>query len=153
MFRTTELAGYHGWTHLRQAWRIQQVVRYPDGTELREERYFLTNLPAGRLTPAQVLRVVRAHWGIENDCFWSLDTQWREDAVPWCSRGRAVETLSWLRLMAYNLLQLARRRHLRPRGPDGQRAAPPPWRHLFGWVRLGWQLALPPPRVPNPPRG
>jgi hypothetical protein len=92
---------------------------------------------------AQILLVVRGHWGVENDCFWSLDTQWREDAVPWCSQGRAVEVLSWLRLMACNLLQFARRAHLRLRNPDNATLAPPsPWRRIFEWVRQAWRAPL-----------
>ena len=86
--------------------------------------------------------VVRGHWGIENDCFWTLDTQWREDAVPWCSQSLAVEILSWLRLMAYNLLQFARRAHLRLRDAEGTPEPPPPWRRIFEWVRQAWRRPL-----------
>ena len=65
--------------------------------------------------------------------FWTLDVQWREDGLAWCTQGRAVETLGYLRAMAYNLMQLARRRHLRERRRDGQ-WQPPSWRLLFGWT-------------------
>jgi hypothetical protein len=144
LYRTTDMAGYHGWSHLQQVWRVEQETRDPEGKLLgREDRYFLTNLRPGRLTLAQTLLVVRWHWGVENDCFWSLDTQWREDAVPWCSQGLAVEVLSWLRLMAYNLLQFARRAHLRLRHPtDATLAPPPPWRRIFDWVRQAWRRPL-----------
>lgn len=143
LFRTDEIAGYHSWGHLRQAWLVEQTTRHADGREEVEQRYFVTSVPWGRLSAAQILTVVRGHWGIENDCFWTLDTQWREDSVPWCSSGRGVEVLSWLRLMAYNLLQLARRAHLRRRTDDGGLEPPPPWRRVFAWVRQAWQLELP----------
>jgi len=143
LYRTTDMAGYNDWAHLRQVWRVEQETCDADGKLVeREDRYFLSNLPVGRLTLAQILLVVRGHWGIENDCFWTLDTQWREDAVPWCSQGLAVEVLSWLRLMAYNLLQFARRAHLRLRDDQGTLAAPPPWRRLFEWVRQAWRRPL-----------
>ncbi len=142
LYRTTEIAGYHDWDHLRQAWLVEQTTESPDGKITVENRFFLTNLTTGRLSPAQILLVVRGHWGIENDCFWSLDTQWNEDAVPWCSSGRAVEIVSWLRLMAYNLLQLARKRHLRPRRENGQLDEAPPWSRLFQWVRQALRLDL-----------
>jgi predicted transposase YbfD/YdcC len=144
LYRTSDMAGCNGWSHLRQVWRVEQETRDAQGKLLgREDRYFLTNLRAGRLTLAQILHVVRLHWGVENDCFWSLDTQWREDAVPWCSQGLAVEVLSWLRLMAYNLLQFARRAHLRLRNPDNATLAPPsPWRRIFEWVRQAWRRPL-----------
>jgi predicted transposase YbfD/YdcC len=143
LYRTTDMAGYNDWSHLRQVWRVEQETRDGEGKLVeREDRYFLSSVPAGRLTAAQILLVVRGHWGIENDCFWTLDTQWREDAVPWCSQGLAVEVLSWLRLMAYNLLQFARRAHLRLRQADGTLAPPPPWRRLFEWVRQAWRRPL-----------
>jgi thioredoxin reductase len=49
-----------------------------------EERYFATNLLWNRLTPAQILLVVRNHWSVENDCFHSLDVQWGEDRPASC---------------------------------------------------------------------
>jgi hypothetical protein len=142
LYRTAEMAGYHDWSHLRQTWLVVQETRHPDGNVDIERRYFVTSVPSGRLSPAQILTVVRRHWGVENDCFWTLDMQWAEDSVPWCSSGRAVEVVSWLRLMAYNFLQAARRQHLRPRLPDGKRAGLAPWRRIFAWVRQAWQLEL-----------
>lgn len=145
LYRTREIAGYHDWSHLQQAWLVETWSRatLKDEPTLVEQRFFLTSLTGGRLRPEQILRVVRGHWGIENDCFWSLDLQWGEDAVPICSAGRGVEIVGVLRLMAYNLLQLARRRTLRRRRPDGTREAPPPWRSLFRWVQQALRLELP----------
>jgi predicted transposase YbfD/YdcC len=142
LYRTDEIAGYHGWEHLQQAWLVEQLTRDKDGTVTVEHRFFLTNLRRGRLSPSQILLVVRGHWGIENDCFWTLDTQWKEDAVPWCASGKAVEVVSWLRLGAYNLLQLARKRHLRPRDAEGKPSETPPWRRIFEWVRQALRLDL-----------
>lgn len=46
------------------------------GTDKPVERYFLMS----RLyTPQQVLRIVRAHWGIENNLHWTLDVVFDED--------------------------------------------------------------------------
>jgi len=140
LYRTDEIAGYHDWSHLRQVWLVRQESRVGDGPVTVEDRYFLSSLRWGRLTPPQILQVVRGHWGIENDCFWSLDMQFGEDAMPWVTKGRSVEILGILRLLAYNLLQLLRKRHLLPRAP-GQKV-PPSWRQLFRWVWLALQLNL-----------
>ncbi len=78
-----------------------------------------------------------------HDCFETLDLQWNEDSVPWFSGGIAIEVLSWFRLMAYNLLQLARRRHLRKKLPDGSLENPPQWDRLFEWVKQAWVLPVP----------
>ncbi len=144
LFVTYEMAGYHGWHSLRQVWRVEQVSESRDGKIEREERYFLSSLPRGRLTAAQILLVVRGHWRVENDCFWSLDMQWREDSAPWCTTGRATEILSIIRLMAYNLVQQARRKHLRKKLPDGRREAPPPWDSVFAWINQAWHIRVEP---------
>lgn len=140
LYRTDEIAGYHAWSHLRQAWLVRQESRVGDGPVTIEDRYFLTSLRLGRLQPSQILQVVRGHWGIENDCFWSLDTQFGEDAMPWVTKGRSVEILGILRLLAYNLLQLLRKRHLLPRSP-GEKMLPS-WSQLFRWVWMALQLNL-----------
>jgi hypothetical protein len=147
LYRTDEIAGYHGWEHLKQVWRVEQDRRKPDGAVEKTERLFLTSLHRGRLTPEQILRVIRGHWGIENDCFGSLDLQWDEDGRPWCTKGSALEVLGLLRLMAYNLLQVARKRHLRTKLADGRRAPATAWRRIFEWVRQA--LVLPTPVTPS----
>jgi len=148
LYRTSEIAGYHEWSHLRQAWLVEQVTIPVKGDAKTELRFFATSLRLGRLSSAQILTLVRGHWGIENDCFWSLDLQWNEDSAPWCSVGNAVEILGLIRLMAYNLVQLARKRSLRPRPMDGKLAPAPPWRSVFRWVRDALRLDMEPAPLP-----
>jgi predicted transposase YbfD/YdcC len=47
-----------------------------DGKETMDIRYYLSSLPLG---VKRFARAVRAHWGIENSCHWSLDVTYRED--------------------------------------------------------------------------
>jgi hypothetical protein len=148
LYRSAEIAGYHGWTHLRQVWLVEQRSCDAQGNTRIERRFFVTNLHPGRLTAAQTLTLVRLHWGIENDAFWSLDMQWREDSIPWCASGNAVEVLSLMRLMAYNLVQLARKRSLRPRGHNAQRWPIPCWRDVLRWMRDALRLDIAPPADP-----
>jgi hypothetical protein len=119
--------GWHGVAS--EVWRVRQVG-LRKGVRVAEDRYFLTNLPPGRLTASQALAAVRAHWGIENGCNWTLDTQLDEDTVTWVNQDRASEVLAMLRLIAYNLLQLSRHRVLRA---AANRAVP--WRTLLCWMR------------------
>ncbi len=129
--RTSDIAGYHGWAHLRQAWLVRQTCVDDLGRVLRcEERYFLTNLPAARLDGKGVLAVVRAHWRIENESNWPLDVQWREDHGRWCTTGASAYVLGLIRLIACNLVMHLRLRHFRPpwAGPDW---SPPAWRKVF----------------------
>ena len=48
---------------LRQGWLVRTAHRADDGTEQHEDRYFISNVPVGRLSPSQILGVVRGHWG------------------------------------------------------------------------------------------
>jgi len=147
LYRTAEIAGYHDWEHLRQVWLVEQDTLEDNGRHQKEQRFFLTNLHVGRLSCAQILALIRLHWRVENDCFWSLDMQWHEDALPWCTVGPAVEVLGLMRIMAYNLVQLARTRSLRPRGQNGHNVPLPSWRSLFRWVQQALRLDIEAPRV------
>jgi predicted transposase YbfD/YdcC len=111
LYRTTEMAGYHGWSHLKQVWRIRQETQHKSGKITVEERYYLTSLTPGQTPDAEPIDLVRAHWGIENCGNWTLDTQWGEDDSPWVSA--AVEVVSMLRLLAYNVVMRLRTRALR----------------------------------------
>ena len=56
----------------------------------------------------------------------------REDDTPMCTQGSATLTLGVLRLLAYNLLQLACRKHLRPPSPKPGRSGPQrSWREVL----------------------
>lgn len=128
LVRTAAVAGFDGWAHLRQAWLVQTVVRHADGRdEVVMARWYITNVPWNTLSAAQILAVVRGHWAIENDCNWVLDVAWREDTTAWATNARAsathqpLRTLSWLRILAYNVLAWLARVRLRSR---------PTWRAL-----------------------
>ena len=132
LYRTTELEGYLDWEHLKQVWRIEKERVKQNGQVERENRYYVTNLHVGRFKPAQILQVVRAHWGIENNCNWTMDVVWDEDTKVWCGRGAAIQALSLLRLMAYNLVALWRCRYLRRRAAQQQEKRS--WQEFFDLV-------------------
>lgn len=135
LYRTAEMAGFHGWSHLRQVWRIEkEIIRGKTGEVERENRYYLTNLDWERFTPEQILRVVRAHWGIENNCNWTMDVIWDEDTKVWCGQGLGIRVLGLLRLMAYNLVAHLRCRYLRQR--DERAAAKRGWKEWCDAILL-----------------
>lgn len=122
LVRRAEIAGFDDWAHSRQAWLVQTVVRHTDGhDEVVMERWYLTNLPWNALTARQILTVVRGHRSIESDCNWVLDVAWEEDTTAWATNAPAVpthqplRTLSWLRMLAYNVLGWLLRVRLRSR--------------------------------------
>jgi hypothetical protein len=84
LYRTTVMEAYLDWSHLKQVWRVEkEVCKGQTGQTERENRYYLTNLHLGRLKPAQILLIVRAHWAIENHGNWTLDVIWDEDSKVW----------------------------------------------------------------------
>ncbi len=120
LYRTAELEGYLEWSHLKQVWRVEkEIIRGQTGAVECENRYYVTNLHWGRFKPPQILLVVRAHWGIENNCNWTLDVIWDEDTKVWCGQGLGIRVLGLLRLMAYNLVSLLRCRYLLKREERG----------------------------------
>lgn len=127
--RTREMVGWDDWQCIRQVWRLRQR-REEAGKVTWEDRFFLTNLPWGRLSPKQAMAAIRAHWGIENAVYWTLDAQWHEDSKAWVRQDFATEILGILRCIAYNLMRLLRHRTLL----YAERELP--WRELFELVRL-----------------
>ncbi|MCK5805232.1 MAG: ISAs1 family transposase [Lentisphaeria bacterium] len=135
LWRTKEMAGFETsagrWGHLRQVLLVRQETKHRDGHIAIEDRYFVTSLLWNYFSPSQILIAVRNHWGIENDANNTMDLQWHEDSGPWCTKGTAIWALGVLRQLAYNTVQILRRRRLRKKRPDGSRAAPMSWRSLF----------------------
>ena len=145
LWRTDGMTGFENsvgkWSHLRQTWLVRQETRSADGSVTTEDRYFITSALWNYFTPEQILSMVRSHWRVENDCFNSLDLQWREDSAPWCTKENAILGLSLLRVMAYNLVQQLRRRRLRRKDENGQREAPMSWREIFKLIVLTIETA------------
>lgn len=132
LWRTDEMAGWGAWTHLRQVVLVRVLAREGKDGPVRvlEDRYYVTNLVRGRLDGQKLLRLVRAHWRIENDLHGALDIQWQEDHGRWVQRGNGLPVTSLLRALAYNLLSLLRAVHLR--SVEARAAA---WHQLRDWVR------------------
>jgi predicted transposase YbfD/YdcC len=72
-----------------------------DGKETTETRYYISSLP---VSVKLFAHAVRSHWGVENDCHWSLDMIYREDE----SRIREPhlrENFAWLNRFTLSLLK------------------------------------------------
>jgi tRNA(Leu) C34 or U34 (ribose-2'-O)-methylase TrmL len=137
IWRTTDMRNIETtagvWGHLRETWLVRQETYDPVLTKTTlEDRYFITSVNPRRCTSSQCLNIVRAHWGVENDAFNSLDLQWQEDSGIWCTQGTAVWALGVLRLIAYNTAQFIRRKLLKPLSSEGDT---PSWRRTFRAIR------------------
>ncbi len=109
-YMTHEMEGFGCWDHLRTVIRAESETLDASGRRAKHEnRYFVSSLPAARLTAQQWLRVVRLHWGVENGCHWTLDMAFKEDAHPWIEANpKGALALVLLRRIAYTLLSLFR---------------------------------------------
>jgi predicted transposase YbfD/YdcC len=95
-----QLAGAARWKGLLTI-GVAMLTCVRNGKETVDVRYFISSLPMG---VKRFAHAVRAHWGIENTCHWSLDITYREDE----SRIREQhlrENFAWLNRFTLSLLK------------------------------------------------
>jgi predicted transposase YbfD/YdcC len=90
-----EMAEKHNFPGLKAVARITSKR----GRDKTVERYFLLTQ---RYTPAELLRIVREHWGIENVLHWTLDVVLDEDQTR-SRKDHAPANLAVLRRLALNI--------------------------------------------------
>jgi hypothetical protein len=98
------LAREFGWPDVQQVGWVRRRWRHLTDATWRgdETRLWITNLPSRRASPAELARLLRGHWTIENPVHWVRDVTWNEDR----GHGRAVGVgLATLRNTAINWLR------------------------------------------------
>jgi len=96
----TTLPGFGRWQGLLTM-GVAMLSCIRDGKETADIRYYISSLSMG---VKRFAHAVRAHWGIENTCHWSLDVTYREDE----SRIRDQhlrENFAWLNRFTLSLLK------------------------------------------------
>jgi len=136
VYLTWEMAGFLDWTHLQTTLRVEsEMVDIETGevVEQKEEdvnRYFVSSLPCEKLTPAQWLKLVRMHWGVENNCHNTWDTAFEEDDRTWITADpKGAINVMLLRRLAYNMLTLFR--SVTQRSEENRLT---PWKDILRWV-------------------
>jgi predicted transposase YbfD/YdcC len=89
------------WRDVRTVWQMVRERVVGDGEPSVETHYYLSSRV---LTAQEFAEVIRGHWSIENNCHWTLDVAFGEDACR-CRTGHGDENLAWLRRMALSLLK------------------------------------------------
>jgi predicted transposase YbfD/YdcC len=103
---------FNKWSHATEIWKIEQTKTHKTSRKIiTETRYYITNMPKGKASSKEKLLTVRRHWGTENDAFWTLDTIFDEDSSPFTSS--AIELVSLIRIMAFNIMARFRGRRLK----------------------------------------
>jgi len=117
------------WPHAKAFLAVEYVKVHRGAVVERDERMFVSSYDPSRLTPAQWLRLVRSHWGIESSHH-TLDTAFAEDDRPWITADpQGMLAVLLLRRIAYTLLALFR---AASRSDEGRAMR---WRALLTWVR------------------
>jgi len=115
------------WPHARTILRIDTEEDSRGVTTLLDSRYYASSLPPEVLTNEQWLALIRAHWGVENNCHHTLDAQFREDEKPWIEMdAQGTLAIMLLRRIACSMLSLFRAVTLRS---EDMRATP--WKDLM----------------------
>lgn len=91
-----------------ELWCVVSVKTDNDGAVEPETRYFVVSIPSVELTPDQKLLLVRLHWGIENNSNWTADVVLKEDTACPVNSGNGTLVVSWLNLLAMNLMSMFR---------------------------------------------
>jgi predicted transposase YbfD/YdcC len=103
-----QLLSQHNWPGLQSAIVIKSTVEKKckkEGYKKTEEtRLYISSLA---LTPREAGDIVRAHWSIENQLHWRLDSSFNEDKSC-ITNENAVENMHTLRTWALNALSQVR---------------------------------------------
>ncbi len=139
IWRTQEIAGWDGWSHLRQGIRIQRETRDQHGQFIsKEDRYYVSNVLWNRLSSEQWAQVIRSHWCVENNAHRTLDVPMKEGPEPWTQEPHAMLAMVILRRVVFNMLALLKSVYLRS---EESRALP--WRELIARLYDLLRLASP----------
>jgi len=99
------LVGYSDWPGLAQVFEIgRHVITQKTGEERVEVVYGVTSLRPERVTPGQLLALVRGHWHIENKSHWVRDVTFDEDRSQ-VRCGNIPHIMAALRNTAIGLLR------------------------------------------------
>lgn len=97
-----------GFPHAAQVMRLHRTRRELShhGEATGEIVYAITSLPAELATAAQLAKLLRGHWAIENRLHWIRDTAYDEDTSQ-VRTGNAARAMAVFRNLAISILRLA----------------------------------------------
>lgn len=104
--------GWLQWKHARQLIRVQRIAEHPlTGRMTVGNRYYVTSKTPAMLKPKDASLISRGHWRCEEETHWTTDVILNEDQrrLAWSRHPHGVFIVSILRMMALNILAVARK--------------------------------------------
>jgi predicted transposase YbfD/YdcC len=102
-----ELTGYTDWPGLAQVFRLERErLVHRTGRHQYEVVYGLTSLTPAAASPARLLALTRAYWGVENGLHYRRDVTFHEDATR-LTQGQAGHVMAALNNLVIGLFRLA----------------------------------------------
>lgn len=106
LWASSLLEGYSKWPGLRQVLKMgRRVSNKRAGEVSRETSYAITSLRAERASPADLIKVWRGHWAIENRLHWVRDVTYDEDRSQ-IRAGHIAQVMAAFRNAAISLMRL-----------------------------------------------
>jgi predicted transposase YbfD/YdcC len=103
---SNRLNHYVAFPHATQVFLIErEVIDKKSGRQSSEVALGVTSRTSAQAGPAELLRINRGHWAIENSCHYVLDMTWDEDRCR-IRTGHGPENTSRLRRFAIGVLNL-----------------------------------------------
>jgi predicted transposase YbfD/YdcC len=131
LWRTSSLAGWLDWTHLRTVLRLHTTRTDKTTGEVKtENRYYISSLAMDRLTAEQWQELIRRRWSVENQNHNIWDRIFQEDDRPWLRRPQGMVVMMLLRRLTYNVLAIYRSVTTR-----SERKRAQPWKELMQDLR------------------
>ncbi len=103
---SADLQPFSDWPGLQQVFQLVRIRRLRHGKTTRTVVYGLTSLPAGQVGAADLLTLIRAHWGIENGLHYRRDVTFHEDATR-LTQGAGGRVMASLTNLVIGLLRWA----------------------------------------------
>jgi len=101
-----QLNDYLDFPHVGQVFLIERaVIHKKSGRQSTEQALGVTSRTSDQTSPADILRINRGHWAIENSCHHVLDMTWDEDRCR-IRTGHGPENTSRLRRFAISVINL-----------------------------------------------
>lgn len=95
-----------GWEKVNSVIRLTRKKEYKkDGRITEEKHYYISSLP---MDSEKIMKVIRSHWGVENNLHWQLDVTFDEDDTR--KRGNAARNFSLLCKIAMTQIKNSKRK-------------------------------------------